>query len=198
MTWGSWRSGKSDKRLKLEREKKRAASYDSRKSKEIYLGFRPWWRREEWDRNGWLSGIRKTFRPSFHYPDPIILYPDWLSVSRFLRFFRLIHKIIFPFVETRRWVRWSKIQTSLATKITRDACKNCTRQCSFFFFLFQRSEHFNRKIYSIGWNGPLPQRKKAFSSFSSFYNRHHRDRKWPISARVELVKLCLTYTPAIS
>lgn len=54
--------------------------------------------------------------------------------------------------------------------------KNCTRQCSFFFFLFQRSEHFNRKIYSIGWNGPLPQRKKAFSSFSSFYNRHHRDR----------------------
>lgn len=92
----------------------------------------------------------------------------------------------------------SKIQTSLATKITRDACKNCTRLCSFFFFLFQRSEHFNRKIYSIGWNGPLPQRKKAFSSFSSFYNRHHRDRKWPISARVELVKLCLTYTPAIS
>lgn len=67
-----------------------------------------------------------------------------------------------------------------------------------FSFSSFNEANVNRKIYSIGWNGPLPQRKKAFSSFSSFYNRHHRDRKWPISARVELVKLCLTYTPAIS
>ena len=84
----------------------------------------------------------------------------------------------------------SKIQTSLATKITRVNVR--------FSFSSFNEANVNRKIYSIGWNGPLPQRKKAFSSFSSFYNRHHRDRKWPISARVELVKLCLTYTPAIS
>lgn len=92
----------------------------------------------------------------------------------------------------------SKIQTSLATKITRDACKKLYASMFVFLFPLSTKRVVNRKIYSIGWNGPLPQRKKAFSSFSSFYNRHHRDRKWPISARVELVKLCLTYTPAIS
>lgn len=48
---------------------------DSRKSKEISQ-FPTVVRREEGDRNGWLSGIRKTFRPSFHYPDPIVLYFD--------------------------------------------------------------------------------------------------------------------------
>lgn len=175
----------------------RVTILDSRKSKEIYLGFRPWWRREEWDRNGWLSGIRKTFRPSFHYPDPIILYPDWLSVSRFLRFFRLIHKIIFPFVETRRWVRWSKIQTSLATKITRDACKKL--YASMFVFLFPLSTKRTSTVKYIRLDGTVLSRrgKKRFRRFRRFITAI-TVIVWPISARVELVKLCLTYTPAIS
>lgn len=118
---------------------------DSRKSKEISQ-FPTVVRREEGDRNGWLSGIRKTFRPSFHYPDPIVLYSDWLSVSRTLAFppiFQTYYKIISirrnSSIGTIRRTLDQKFEL-LSRKITRDACKNCTRQCSFFFFLFQRSE----------------------------------------------------------
>lgn len=102
--------------------------------------------------------------------------------SRFLRFFKLITKL-FPFVETRRWVRYAVLSIKNSNfsheKLHATRVKIVRVNVRFSFSCFNEA-NVNRKIYSIGcngWNGPLPQRKKAFLSFSSFYNRHHCDRK---------------------
>lgn len=106
--------------------------------------------------------------------------------SRFLRFFKLITKL-FPFVETRRWVRYAVLSIKNSNfsheKLHPTRVKIVRVNVRFSFSCFNEA-NVNRKIYSIGcngWNGPLPQRKKAFLSFSSFYNRHHRDRNDPLA-----------------